>query len=93
MKKFFYRVEEGETVFSIANKFSIPPSLLIKDNLLNSEVSAGDLLIVRPPLNRLYKVRPEDTILSISKRFNISEEEILINNCIPYIFYGLTIVL
>jgi LysM repeat protein len=91
MKKFFYRVEKDETLFSISEKFRIPPIKIIFDNNLKAELLEGDLLYIEIGDDYLYTVTATDTISSISSRFNIPEEKILLDNNLPYIFYGLTI--
>jgi LysM repeat protein len=92
MKKFFYRVEENESLISVAEKFSIPPSILIKENNLKQEISTGDLLVIPPFCGRVYKVQPQDTLDSISKKFKVEKEKILIDNALSYIFYGLNVI-
>jgi spore germination protein YaaH len=91
MEKFFYRVGEGETLCSIAQKFCIPPTKIIADNNLKREILEGDILYIERVTDRLYVVTPSDTLSSISQRFNVPAEKILLDNNIPYIFYGLTI--
>ena len=43
MEKFFYRVNQGETVQSVAKKFNLSPISIIKDNYLKDEIQAGDV--------------------------------------------------
>ena len=93
MKKFFYRAQEGETVLSVAQKFSVPVCVLINDNLLKEEISSGDLLIVRKECAKTYKVKPDDTLEGICNRFGISKEQVIENNGVPYLFYGLSIII
>ena len=93
MKKFFYRVNEGDTLSGLALKFSIPMCWLIKSNNLTSEISAGDLLYVETSDRTLYRVNPFDTAESIGKRFGVSPDKILSENGVPYLFYGLIIVI
>ena len=91
MEKFFYRVQSNDTVFSLSEKFGVPPVKLIKDNGLSEEILEGDILYIERVTDRLYVVTPSDTLSSISQRFNVPAEKILLDNNIPYIFYGLTI--
>ncbi len=91
MKKFFYRVNENDTVFSVAQKFNLPPSRLISQNNLKCEISCGDLLFIEQDDCFLYKVKPFDTAKSIAKKFNTTEEKILRDNGVHYLFYGLKI--
>lgn len=91
MKKFFYRAEKGDTVFSLSNRFSVPPTKLISLNRLCREISEGDLLYIESAEGCLYKVKPFDTAKSVSEKFCVSEEKILKDNGVEYLFYGLTI--
>ena len=91
MEKFFYRVNDGDSVFSVAERFNVSVTALIKQNNLSKEIEAGDLLYIETEPCTLYKVRPEDTALSVAKRFGTSEQKILSDNAVPYVFYGLTI--
>lgn len=91
MKKFFYRAEKGDTVFSLSNRFSVPPTKLISLNRLCREICEGDLLYIESVEGCLYKVKPFDTAKSVSEKFCVSEEKILKDNGVEYLFYGLTI--
>ena len=91
MEKFFYRVQEGDLICSIANRFNACLFKLIKENCLKEEVRCGQLLFIEREECDLYEVLPNDTIYSLSKKFNKSKEEILIENQIEYIFCGLKI--
>lgn len=91
MKKFFYRVTEKDTVFSVAKKFNIAPTVLIKLNNLKSEIECGDLLYIEKDDCLLYTVKPFDTVKVLAKKFNTTEDKILSDNGVEYIFYGLII--
>ena len=93
MKKFFYRVIEGDTLTSIATKFTLPVTLLIKLNALTNDVSAGDLLYVETTDRTLYRVKPFDTAELLGQKFGVSPKKILEDNGVPYLFYGLIIVI
>ena len=91
MKKFFYRVTDGQSIHDICNKFNLPQTYLVKLNCLNRELLDGDLLYIEIPDKFVYTVQPTDTLDGIAKKFSVDEEAILKNNDIPYIFYGLKI--
>ena len=91
MKKILYRVADGDTVLSLAQRFNMPITKIIKDNNLLKEICAGDMLYLEIEENSLYKVQPCDTLCSIAKKFNTTEQKILEDNGVPYIFYGLII--
>ena len=90
MKKFFYRVQEGDSLNLIAQKFNAPIGRLIFNNNLNKEVSAGDIILIEGADN-VYLVKPLDTIESLAKKFNLSPQQILQRNHLEYIFCGLLI--
>ncbi|MBQ8884826.1 MAG: LysM peptidoglycan-binding domain-containing protein [Clostridia bacterium] len=62
----YYKVKEGQTVCEIAAAFSLPPSLLIKENGLTGEVAAGEIVKLPIPCGNLYTVQAGDskTLLS-----------------------------
>ena len=91
MKKFFYRVESGDGVLSVAKKFKVSPTRLIKDNNLKEEIESGDMLYIERCDGVLYTVKPTDTLCSIAEKFNVCEQKILTDNDIEYIFCGLII--
>lgn len=93
MKKFFYRVCEQDSIFSVAEKFSVPVTALIKLNNLKEEIAEGDLLYIESEERTLYRVKPFETEKTIGEKFNISPEKILEDNGVPYLFYGLIITL
>ena len=91
MKKFFYRVGEGESLFSIARKFNLSPFTLIYDNNLLADVEWGDIVFINCE-NQTYKPLPLDDFSTVSKRLNISKERLIsLNGNIPYLFYGVDI--
>lgn len=91
MKKFFYRVSDGDSVFSVAERFNMPLSALVEINNLSCEIQAGDMLYVECLPCELYKVQPTDDVHSVAKKFCVKEEDILKINGVPYLFYGLKI--
>ena len=93
MKKFFYRVKDDDTIFSIALKFSVPVVKLIKENNLSADVCSGDVLCIEQLERTLYRVKPFETEISIGQKFNVPPEKILSDNGVDYLFYGLVIVI
>lgn len=91
MKKFFYRVQKGDSLLAISNNFNACLFKLIKENCLKEEVRCGQLLFVEREERLLYEVLPSDSIQSLSVEFNKSQEKILEENQIEYIFCGLKI--
>ena len=93
MEKFFYRVINGETVNSLCAKFNLPTALFIKENNLTKEIEDGEVVVINKYNCKLYTVLPLDTIKSIAKRFNVSEEELKEKNKIDFVYYGLKILI
>ncbi len=92
MKKIFYRIDKGDTVISVSRAFNVPASLVICDNNLIKEVSEGDLIVIKKREERLYSVGLTDTSKSVAQKFCMSEEEFLKINKVPYIYYGMIVI-
>lgn len=91
MKKFFYRVQCGDSVLSISNKFSLPFYDLIAKNNLKAEVQKGDLLVIESS-SSTYKVKPMQTYFDIAKEVGKSVEQLkILNSNLNYLFYGIII--
>lgn len=93
MENLFYRVKKDENLLSVSAKFSVPAGIIAADNNLKTEPAEGDILLIRRIDGKLYKIKPEDTLCSIAKDFNVSEETILNKNEIPYVFAGEIIII
>ena len=93
MEKFFYRVNQGETLQSIAKKFNLSPISIIKDNGLKEEIQAGDVLCLIKQNHEIYFAEPFDTFRTIAKKFSVSEELLKDKNPVPYVFYGLGVII
>lgn len=91
MKKFFYRVKNGDCLLSISNRFNECVFKIIQDNCLNKEVQCGDILLIESSDSPLYLVKPYDTLESISIKFKKDKNDILQENNLPYLFCGLKI--
>ncbi len=90
MEKFFYRVQRGDSVLRICQRFNCSIGKLIFNNQLKKEISAGDILLVERE-ERVYVVQPTDTIEKIADKFCVLPQSILENNRLPYIFCGMII--
>lgn len=90
MKKFFYRVALGETVFSVSRTLKVPLTTLINQNSLTAEISAGDLLYIETD-GEPYIVQPFDTLSRIAQKFSTTEKKLRQDNGVDYIFYGLSL--
>ncbi len=92
MTKFFYRVQKGDSVALISDRFSIPQTSIIALNGLTKEIAEGDILYLEKQKAVTYKVQLFDTPKSVAEKFNTTERELLALNGVEYIFYGQTIV-
>lgn len=91
MRKFFYRVKEGDVVSEISYKFNAPLSDIISDNALICEPTGGDVLLIREN-EASYTVTPYDTEYSVAEKFGVSVEELKRRNGnFPYLFCGMRI--
>ncbi len=76
-----HTVQRGDTIYSIARQYGIPPSRLITDNLLTDPgrlVVGEDLVILHP--TTVYTVRGGDTLQSVADRFGVSLLTLYRNN-------------
>ena len=87
-----YVVESGDTLSSIAEKFSTTENLIAIENNINSEVNIGDKLYIKMH-KTIYTVTPMDTLKSIATKFNVSEDRLLYENKISYVYVGERIVI
>ena len=90
MKNFFYRVQEGDCVISLSNRFCVPTRDLIEENALKGEIREGDVLFITPKDNA-YPVLPHETAKDVSEKFGIPADEVLKSNGVIYLFYGLVL--
>lgn len=78
-----YTVKKGDTLYSIALNYNITPDEIKKlNNLTSNTLSIGQELyipegtIIEEINYVVYQVLPGDTLYSIAKKYNVSEEEI-----------------
>lgn len=94
MKKFFYRVQDGENVFAIARKFGVPIFKIIALNALTYDVCAGDIIYIESVVGKKYNVQPFDSLESVLQKFSLSKEDFVAKNGdVIYIFYGMKIII
>ncbi len=92
MKKFFYRVQEGDSVLSVSERFGTPVIKIISLNNLSREVETGDMILLEEDGGGTYTVQPNDSLECILEKFHICESEFIEKNGkVDYVFYGLKI--
>ena len=89
--KIFYRVQKGDSLLSVSERFEIPPVSIIKDNGLKKEIEEGDLLFLERKSKNTYKILPADTVDGVCLKFGIGKEDFLSVNGVGYVFYGLVV--
>jgi len=74
-----YKVEGGDAISTIAEKFNITTSTILWANNLagNDLIRPGDKLIILPINGVLHKVKKNDTIEKIAKYYNAESEKII----------------
>ena len=74
-------VKSGETIYSIAAQYNVPPKQLMEDNAISNPnlLTQGQaLLILEPEIT--YQVQPGDSLFSIAQQFGIPENKLFQNN-------------
>ena len=84
--RFVYRVSERECLFEICKKFNQTPRQIILNNQLSCMPMLNSLIYIERGEGLLYMVKVDDTLEKIANRYGKSEEEILQNNNVQYIF-------
>jgi len=86
----FYTVRPGDTLYQIANRWSLPVESLIAANNLQhpNTIHIGQQLSIPPGVNVVY-VEPGDTVYRISERYRIPANIIIAANNLsyPYVIY------
>ena len=86
--KFVYRVERGDDLNSLSDKFHTAPSRIIADNSLNEEISEGELLVIEKVDGEEYIVKPYDDLDKIAGYDEKKRREIVAKNKTDYIYVG-----
>lgn len=77
-----YRVERGDTVATIAKKFSTKDNQISEDtirwanNLKNDNISIGEELKILPVTGIAHKVEEGETIYTVAKKYNTEPQKI-----------------
>lgn len=74
-----YRVVEGDTVSSIAQKFGVSIDTVVWENSLKSvdAIKPGQILKILPVTGVRYKVKRGETIYSIAKKHQVNAQNII----------------
>lgn len=71
-----YKVQKGDTFFSLSRKFNVDIWLIQKENSITT-LREGDVIRIPVRNTRTYTVQKGDTLFSLSRRFNTTIEEII----------------
>lgn len=76
-----YTVQPGDTIYTIAEKFNIPYTRLVQQNLIrpNYDLVVGQNLVITYP-EQVYYIQSGDTLQSIADAFEVSDIQLLQNN-------------
>ena len=91
-------VQPGETVYSIARIYGVPPSRIISDNEIKDpeNLAVGQTLVILIP-NRVHTVREGETLNQIAARYGTTTLQLLRNNPnlegVPLIYPGQSIII
>ena len=74
-----YKVETGDTLGGIANKFGISVATLLNSNQLSvrSTIRPGDTLQILPVDGVTHKVKSGDTVLALAKKYQADAKKIV----------------
>lgn len=73
-----YKVEDGDTVASIAKKFGIDTDTLKwQNNLSGDKIKVGQTLEILPVTGIAHKVQKGDTVYSIAKKYDSSAQSVV----------------
>lgn len=93
VKMVIHTVRKGDSIYSIAREYGVPPSRIITDNMLEnpSKLAVGQSLVILFP-TQTHTVRGGDTLQSIARMYRITLNELYRNNPIlggvPTIYPG-----
>lgn len=93
-----HTVAPGETVYTIAQQYGVPPTRIIQDNMLTdpSDLVVGQTLVILY-YNQVHIVEPGETLFSIAQDYGTTTKALLRNNPQlrgnPTIFEGQPIVI
>ncbi len=71
-----YKVEEGDTLSSVADKFDISKDTIRWANDINGQVKPGEELVILPVTGVMYYVESGDTLSEVAEMHKAEREEI-----------------
>ena len=92
-ESFIYKVEEGESLSDVAEKFHTTITVVISENCLTEEPTAGQYIVVTKIHGKKHVVMPKDDIFSLAGGDKNRMLEITSKNKIDELYVGQTIYL
>ncbi|MFV0275043.1 MAG: LysM peptidoglycan-binding domain-containing protein [Bacilli bacterium] len=85
-----YEVQQGDTVYSIADKFNIEPKNLLEINGLNPSdmIYENEILLVPRNGTRVYFIKENETFHSIGSKLDISPSDLVDLNPKLFLYPG-----
>ena len=87
-KRFVYKIERGDDIYSLAKRFHTTVAAIIADNALTMPPEKGELIVIEKIDGREYIVKPTDDINTISGGDSGRAFEILRKNKTDVIYAG-----
>jgi LysM repeat protein len=75
-----HKVEKGETLSYISQKYGIPVGVIMRDNGISGDLYEGQRLVIAARKGIIYTVKPEDTAESIAAKFKVDTDKLLKEN-------------
>lgn len=74
-----YTVQDGDTISTIADRFTVSVATILATNGLRSTdvIKAGDHLTILPTSGVLHTVKSGDTLLAIANKYEVKTDEII----------------
>jgi LysM repeat protein len=79
-----YRVVKGDTIFSIARKYGVDPTVILQENAIGSSdlLQVGQTIRIPIPPTHLYQLQPKETLWRIAQRYGTTVELLIEINSI-----------
>ncbi len=88
LDEFYYKVQKGDSLSSLADKFHTTESVIIKNNRLSSDVKDGELIFITKIKGEKRVVMPYDSLEKLCDYDKVKIDEVVRKNMIDYLFVG-----
>ena len=80
-KKFYYRVQQGETMQEICTKFNTSKTNIVRNNNF-LDLYAGEWIIIKENDFILHLVKPMETLENIANKYNVLVDKLIEDNAL-----------